>query len=253
MATIDEITAWNILRLYSTECSQIDPDSLIAVYAIGSLPGGYYRPDQSDIDAALIVSDGSEAIWGNSDTPSKKLASLNQRYKQDYGIPKDFSPFPLQPRELRPPYGPDKELTLEIARLKLQGKLVYGTFSLNDIPMPTREDFVRDFQHFEEYWDDEFSRNTPIEQMTSTQCTNTILIHLHRYLIIEKGSFEFDKRKIVPSCSAHDAPFLNKPALDIVQKYLLSEHISQQETKSLRQYVSDLRYNMNKFLKIPNK
>ena len=253
MATIDERTAWEILRIYSTECSQIDPDSLLAIYAIGSLPGGYYRHGQSDIDAILIVSDGSEVIWGNSNTPSKKLADLNQRYKQKYGIPKDFNPFPLQPSELRPPYDPDKELTLEIARLKLQGKLVYGTFSLNDIPMPAREDFLKDFRHFEEYWENDFSINTLVERMTPTQCVNTILMHLHRYLIIEKGSFEFDKRKIVPSCTAYDAPFLNRPALDIVQKFLLSEHISQRETNSLRQYMSDLRYNMNKLLKIWNK
>ena len=253
MATINEITAWNILRLYSSECSQVDPTSLVAIYAIGSLPGGYYRPDQSDIDAVLIVSDGSEAIWGNSDAPSKKLANLNKRYKQDYGIPKDFNPFALQLHELHPPYDPDKELTLEIARLKLQGKPVYGTFSLNDIPMPAREDFLGDFRHFEEYWENDFSINTPVERMTSTQCTNTILMHLQRYLIIEKGAFEFDKWKIVPLCIAHDGPFLNKPALEIVQKYLLSKHISQQETKSLRQYVPYLRYNMNKLLKIRNR
>jgi hypothetical protein len=250
MATIGEITAWEILRLYSGECSQIDPKSLIAIYATGSLPGGYYRPGQSDIDAVLIVSDGSEATWGNSDTPCKKLAALNQRYKQKYRIPKDFSPFPLQPRELHPPYDPDKELTLEIAQLKLHGKLVYGTFSLNDIPMPAREDFLKDFRHFEEYWENNFSINTPVDRMTSTQCANTILMHLHRYLIIEKGTFEFDKRQIIPSCIVYDAPFLNKPALDIVQKYLLSEHINQQGTKNLRQYVPYLRYNMNKFLKI---
>jgi len=253
MTTIDERTAWEILRLYSTECSKLDPDSLLAIYAIGSLPGGYYRPGQSDIDAALIVSEGSETIWGNSDSPSKKLAALNQRYEQDYGIPKDFGPFSVQPHELHPPYDHDRELTLEIARLKLQGKLIYGTFSLDDIPMPARKDFLKDFQHFEEYWDDEFSRNTPLERMTSTQCINTILIHLHRYLIVEKGIFEFDKRKIVPLYIAHDAPFLNKQAIDIVQRYLLTEHISREETQRLRQYVSDLRYNMNKLLEIRNK
>jgi len=253
MATIDKITAWNILKLYSAECYQIDPTSLVAIYAIGSLPGGYYRPGQSDIDAVLIVSDGSEAVWGKSAKPNKKLVNLNKRYKQNYGIPKDFSPFPLQPYELHPPYDPNKELTLEIARLKLQGKIVYGTFSLNDIPMPAMEDFLKDFRHFEEYWENDFSIHTPIERMTPTQCVNTILMHLHRYLIIEKGAFEFDKSKIVPLCIAHDAPFLNKPSLDIVQKFLLSEHISQQETRSLRQYVPYFRYNMNKLLKILNK
>ncbi|GAH08711.1 unnamed protein product, partial [marine sediment metagenome] len=54
MAVIDEKTAWKILKRYAEDCIQIDSSSLLAIYAIGSLPGGYYRPGQSDIDAILI-------------------------------------------------------------------------------------------------------------------------------------------------------------------------------------------------------
>ena len=55
MAIIDETTAWEILRRYVQDCLQIDATSLLAVYAIGSLPAGYYRPGQSDIDFTLRV------------------------------------------------------------------------------------------------------------------------------------------------------------------------------------------------------
>ncbi len=106
MAMIDEATGWAILDRYVGDCLRIDAASLLAIFAIGSLPGGYYRPGQSDIDAVLIVQNGSESVWGNSETASPRLHELNERYLQSYQIPKDFGPFPLQPRELNPPYDP---------------------------------------------------------------------------------------------------------------------------------------------------
>lgn len=250
MAIMDERSAWRILGLYSGDCAEIDQDSLMAVYAVGSLPAGYYRPGQSDIDAVLIVRDGSEAIWGNTDTPSDRLAVLNGEYKRRYAIPKDFGPFPLQPRELYPPYDAGKELTLEIARLKVQGKCVYGAFPIDDIPMPTTEDYRRDFRHFEEYWDNDFSKKTPLEKMSAVQCVNTILMHLRRYLIVETGILDFDKRRIVPLCMANNAPFLSKSALDLVQRHLGGHETGEEEMETLRQYVVDLRYNMNTFLNL---
>ena len=252
MAIIDERTAWEIIGQYSSECSQIDRESLVAVYVIGSLSGGYYRPGESDIDATLLVSDGSERIWGNSDTPSITLVDLNERYKQDYGIPKDFGPFPLQLRELYPPYKYDRELTLEIARLKLQGKAVYGTFALSQVPMPSKEDFLADFKHFEEWWDTKFSRHTRIEQLTLRECVNTVLLHLNRYLIMEKDVIEFDKRKIIPLCTSYDGPFLDQPAIDVIDRHLHSENVTEEEINSIRRYVSYLRCNMNAFLGISN-
>ncbi len=198
----------------------------------------------------MLVSDGSERIWGNSDTPSTRLVNLNKRYKQDYGIPKDFGPFPLQLRELYPPYKPDRELTLEIARLKLQGKAVYGTYSLNEVPMPSKEDFLLDFKHFEEWWDAEFSRHYPIKQLTLRACVNTVLLHLNRFLIMRTDVIEFDKRRIIPSCVSYDAPFLDQTVISIVDRHLKSENVTEEEINSIRRYVSYLRHNMNAFLGI---
>jgi hypothetical protein len=120
MSTIDEDRAWSILHKYAADCPRIDSSTLVALYATGSLAGGYYRPGHSDIDAVLIIENGSEHIWGNSEEPSKSLSELNRCYFRTYRIPKDFGPFPLQERELFPPYDPGADvLTLEIARLKL--------------------------------------------------------------------------------------------------------------------------------------
>jgi hypothetical protein len=79
MSFIDEHTAWQILDRYAQDCQKIDSASLKAIFAIGSLPAGYYRPGQSDIDALLIVEDGSQSIWGTCTKPSTQLEKLNRR------------------------------------------------------------------------------------------------------------------------------------------------------------------------------
>jgi predicted nucleotidyltransferase len=251
MPAIDEVMAWEILDRYAGDCLRIDSNSLLAIYAIGSLAGGYYRPGQSDIDAVLIVKNGSEHIWGNSETPSTHLEGLNRKYLETYKIPKDFGPFPLLEGELFPPYNPDRHcLPLEIARLKLQGKCIYGNFDLGPVPMPTTEDFLRDAQHFEEWWQDEFSKNTPLKSMSPAACVNTIFMHLSRFLRIKKGVIEFDKQKLIEKYLENAPPFTDDEAFRLVKASLDSRSLSAAENERLRQYTGKLRGQMNTYLGI---
>lgn len=249
MSTITEETAWSILHEYARDCLEIDSTTLIALYAIGSLPGGYYRPGQSDIDAVLIVANGSGHIWGNSEEASKSLKELNRCYLERFKIPKDFGPFPLQEIELFPPYSPAADvLTLEIARLKLQGEPVYGEFDLDAVPMPTGKDFLVGAQRFEEWWRDHFSPVTPPAAMGPTGCVNTILIHLGRFLRVKRGIIEFNKLRLVSTYLDNGPPFVNRAVLDLVEKELSSQVLAEDEIELLRSYVSELRPAMNAYL-----
>jgi hypothetical protein len=251
VSVIDEAAAWEILHQYARDCLEIDSDTLIALYATGSLPGGYYRPGQSDIDAVLIVENGSEHPWGNSEKPSKPLETLNRRYLDRYKIPKDFGPFPLQESKLFPPYDPRCDvLTLEIARLKIQGQSVYGEFDLDAVPMPTASDFLVGVQRFEEWWRDEFSKTTPLGSMSPTGCVNTILVHLGRFLLIEKGTIEFDKRKVVRAYLNSDPPFVNTEVVRLVEAFLASTALTEADAELLRSYAGELRAQMNAHLGI---
>jgi hypothetical protein len=246
-STIDEPTAWDILHCYVEDCLKIDSSSLLAVFAVGSLGGGYYRPGQSDIDAVLIVADGSEDVWGNSDTASPTLTALNRRYKEAYSIPKDFGAFPLQAKDLHPPY-PEIDLFVEeIARLKLQGKCVYGAFDLSSVPMPTVEDYLHTASLFETWSQKEFHP----EHMSSTACVNTICIHLSRFLRIKRGVIEFNKLALVQVYLAHDPPFVDNTILDIVNASLASHQLSEQDSLLLHDYALRLRVQMNTFLELP--
>jgi len=248
---IEEHTAWEILYRYVGDCLSIDADSLVAIYATGSLPGGYYRPGQSDIDAALIVENGSEAIWGDLETGSEPLRKLNRRYLETYLIPKDFGPFPLQIGELSPPYDPRfNVLTMEIARLKVQGQCVYGSFNLGAVPMPTAEDFLKEVQRFEEWLRDEFFKATPLETISAMGCVNIILMHLSRFLRIKRGIVEFNKRKLVQRYLESEPPFVHDAAFRLVEAHLASQVLDRSEEESLRQYAGTLREQMNEHLGI---
>ena len=48
-SVIDEATAWVILHHYVEDCLKIDSSNLLAVFATGSLGGGYYRPGQETL------------------------------------------------------------------------------------------------------------------------------------------------------------------------------------------------------------
>jgi hypothetical protein len=246
---IDEKTAWDILRHYAKDCREIDRRSLIAVFATGSLPGGYYRPGQSDIDAVLIVEDGSERIWGSTEEACKALKELNLYYLQKYQIPKDFGPFPLQKRDLFPPYNPGIDvLTLEIARLKLQGQAVYGQFDLGTVPMPTAEDFRAGARLFEQWCRDVFSKTTPREAMSTVACINTILMHLSRFLMIRRGIIEFNKRKLVCRYLDNDPPFVGAEAFRVIQRSLELRNIDEEDARVLRVYAAELQAKMNAYL-----
>jgi hypothetical protein len=248
---MDERVAWEILQKYVQDCARIGADSLIAVYAIGSLPGGYYRPGQSDIDAILIVKDGSQHVWGDSQAASQPLQALNHQYLKTYRIPKDFGPFPLQEKELYPPYNPEMDtLAQEIARLKVQGQCIYGHYDLSTVPMPGPQDFLQGARHFEAWWRDAFAKEVPPEQMSATACVNTMLIHLGRYLVIRRGIVEFNKVNLISTYLQNDPPYVDRQIFAQLTAHLEGTGLSESEVAQLREFTHQFRIQMNEHLGI---
>ena len=71
---ISEEKAFKIVQEFLTDILQISQD-VLALYVIGSLGGGYYRPGQSDIDTAVIVRDNAAAP--NCCLPTRKAKRMN--------------------------------------------------------------------------------------------------------------------------------------------------------------------------------
>ncbi|MDR0288400.1 MAG: GNAT family N-acetyltransferase [Clostridiales bacterium] len=192
---------------------------VLALYVIGSLGGGYYRPGQSDIDTVIIVSNDAEITQKRTDEIAKK-------YWQTYEIPKGFGSIMIRLSELSPPYikseAEEFEFTVEIARLKTQGKAVFGGIDLNDVQMPSKEDFIKDALIMERWFAKEFGYPM-FDKLQITGCVNTILGCLRRYLMIEKGVFEFNKFLTIEIYLRHNPPIVNEPAFDFINKKLKDE------------------------------
>ena len=107
--------AIDIAKKFAEEIVRIYPDTL-AVYAIGSIGGGYYRPGQSDIDTVVIM-DCTRAQANDRITAVEAVAD---RYWKEYSVPKGFGAIVLGKEQLMPPYIPEEELVMEIIRLKAQ-------------------------------------------------------------------------------------------------------------------------------------
>lgn len=84
--------------------------------------------------------------------------------------------------------------------------------------------------------------------MGVTACVNTILMHLGRFLWIKRNVIEYNKHKIVKTYLANNPPFIYDEAFQIVERSLDLQEITEVETNRLRQYLWQLRTEINRYL-----
>lgn len=233
--------AIDIAKKFAEEIVRIYPDTL-AVYAIGSIGGGYYRPGQSDIDTVVIM-DCTRAQANDRITAVEAVAD---RYWKEYSVPKGFGAIVLGKEQLMPPYIPEEELVMEIIRLKAQNMLVYGAFDLDAIPMPNRQAIIDAENAFEDWRAAE--GNTPPEMMTRQMTVNSILILLKRWLLLEKGIIEFNKFNVVGEYLKNDPPYVNEHYLNAVDGYLYDKDISDDLLLEMSLWHEQLLKDMNRDL-----
>jgi len=65
--------AWKELETFSSSADGLRLSEVRAIFAIGSMPGGYFRPGQSDLDV-LVLFKGAPGKWFSAQ-PSKKKSS----------------------------------------------------------------------------------------------------------------------------------------------------------------------------------
>jgi len=61
------------------------------------------------------------------------------------------------------------------------------------------------------------------EKLQIAGCVNSILLHLRRYLMIEKGVFEFNKFRTIEVYLRHAPPIVESQAFDFILKKLKGE------------------------------
>ena len=233
--------AIEIAKKFAEEIAEMYQDTL-AVYAIGSIGGGYYRPGQSDIDTVVIM-DCTRA-QANERIPA--VEAVADRYWKEYNVPKGFGAVVMSVEQLTPPYIAEEELVMEIIRLKAQNLPVYGDFDLDSIPMPDRQAIIDAENAFEDWRAAE--GNTPPEQMTRQMTVNSILILLKRWLLLEKGIVEFNKFRVVAEYLKNDPPYVNEHYLKAADGYLHGNNISDDLLLKMSIWHEQLLNDMNRIL-----
>jgi len=209
--------AFEIISEFKDEIIGIDSVGVLAIYLIGSLGGGYYRPGQSD--TVIIVKD--DALISQ-----KEIEEIADKYCQKYSVPKGFGAVVIQEKELFPPYVKSEieefEFSIEIARLKTQGLLFYGQYSLNHVPMPTKDHLLKDALIMEKWLYSEFGYPM-YDKLSVTACINCILGTMRRFLMIEKYVFEFNKFETIKVYLDHSPDIIDEKVFSFIDSYLRGE------------------------------
>ena len=101
---------------------------------------------------------------------------------------------------------------------KAREELIYGNLSSEKIPMPDMESIKACENAFENWRASGF--HVPPKQMTRQMTVNSILLLIRRFLMLERGIIEFDKRKMIPLYLAYQPPMVSPLYLNAVESYL---------------------------------
>lgn len=230
---ISKEKAFDIVREFQNELLTIDPEGILALYLIGSLGGGYYRPGQSDIDTILIVKDDARLTQETAE-------EIAAKYQERYDVPKGFGAVLIYEKELFPPYlkseSDEFEFSVEIARLKTQGLLFYGSYSLDHVPMPTRAHLIKDAKIMENWFLTAFGYPM-YDKLDVVSCVNSILIQMRRFLMIEHNIFEFNKFKTVGTYLQYSPAITDEAAFSFIDRFLKGETAgTEQDLQMLRSF-----------------
>lgn len=110
--------AMGIVQEFVQQICEAYPEKILAVYTVGSLAGGYYRPGQSNIDTVVLADATPEEL----EQLREEIDGIASGYCEEYQIPMGFIATVLSKEELYPPYDPQEELPWTILRLKCQSQ-----------------------------------------------------------------------------------------------------------------------------------
>lgn len=209
MLSFDE--AIRVATDFAIEIEKEFPKKIYAVHAIGSLGSNYYRPGQSDIDTVIITGFAREELL----PVIGKIRRIADRYQNKYDIPKGFGAIVFAEEQLYPPYVKEEELIQEILRLKTQGRLIWGKYEINNIPMPGWDAIKNDILNFQEWVDSE-----PPFDHTATSFVNSTLIALKRYLLLKHHIIEFNKFLVVDLYMKNDPPLINDEVFAFIDDFI---------------------------------
>ena len=122
-----------------------------------------------------------------------------------------------------PPYIAEEELVLEIYRIKLQSKLIYGNYDITNIPNPSKDAIIEDAKAFEKWRQEEHKNNPDFKINNNIMLVNSTLMMLKRYLMIKCDIIEFNKFKVIDLYMKNNPTYIAEELFEFIDKNLHNE------------------------------
>ena len=246
---MNEEQAWTLLHEFAREASSIDPSRIKAIIAIGSLPGGYYRQGQSDLDVVIIMADADQAsglaktnfLTAIRETTSKFQSCCDEETKLEAIL--------VRESELSATNAEGFLTNPQLnARLKVQGHILFGGYDLGLVPMPSPRDLLNEFRQNETR--DISDGETQDEQPDPSGLIKYTFHLIRSYLSIVHGVFDFNKLTLLDTYKKHTPPYEDETFFELISKSLTGEQLNPQEIAELNMHVNNLRLKITSQLRL---
>ena len=246
---MNEEQAWTLLHEFAREASSIDPSRIKAIIAIGSLPGGYYRQGQSDLDVVIIMADANQAsglaktnfLTAIRETTSKFQSCCDEETKLEAVLVRESELSATNAEG----FLANPQLNV---RLKVQGHILFGGYDLGLVPMPLPHDLLNEFRQNETR--DISDGETQDEQPDPSGLIKYAFYLIRSYLSIVHVVFDFNKLTLLDTYKKHTPPYEDETFFELINKSLTGEQLDPQEIAELNMHVNNLRLKITSQLRL---
>lgn len=215
--------AFKIAHELSSKIYELFSEDILFICLIGSLASGNYIPGKSDIDLKLILKERNSLI-------NNQCKDLIHSYEIYYDLNNLVEIFIDEKKNLFPPYNFKQINLFEIARIKYQAKILIGEFDVQNIPIPSINEFQKSFRLLYE----NYKKNSTIVLTKSN--LKKIVIEIAKYdVLFHYGQIEFDKNIIIKKCLCIDEEY----------KEILIKNSNKIEIELLKEIIKKMFFRVN--------
>lgn len=187
-------TAWIELEAFASAAEALRLSEVRAIFSIGSLPGGYFRPGQSDLDVLVLFRGMPDAqgIFNEAQQEEKQQLEALAAQAGPYEMELIFL---HESRLQRDPLTGGLPYADFVQRLLSQSKLLWGKFDLASLEAPQKEDIICAFRRYLKYFHKKHGGNF-FMQGTLAELLKHTLVLMRTYLQVLRGVPEYDKTQL---------------------------------------------------------
>ncbi len=205
----------------------------ITIFCVGSLAEDDFRANSSDIDVVVVTKNDT-----NLNSVKKFSNEIINIIKKKHQTNIEFDAYVKPEKEVFPPYEFGQNQTIEAMRLKKQAKLVKGKFNIDNIPVPTKDDFLADAIMRDKKMQKDIGERF-IDEISPKETINLILEYFRLNLMLSYEQIEFNKTKLIEEY--YKKGQINVDTYNVLKKMRKGEEVSDEELKNIKKLVKQKR------------